>query len=212
MNSDSGIHCLTTISDSKESCRKGCSREKIALVDTRSGGTCEGVNYHHAHITNSKSSVEIRYVNSAIYMEPIDEEEGRDAVNGNTRCEKDHQRQDGFATLVNCGDSETSVIDLPDVPLRSSTRDGTNEQALTGRDTYRCYSTIPPHTTLSVEPSTARSVALSETIARVQRRCRIDGVLESVCQNGATKRERYERFAVSSCRAIVQFYKIINYI
>ncbi|XP_032671062.1 nucleolar protein 58 isoform X2 [Odontomachus brunneus] len=181
-------------SNPKESSRKDCSNlrgreRKVDLISTYSGVTCKADNCYHA--TNSKSSLEIRYVNSAIYTKPVSEEE-RDALKSEIRSElNDRQREHRYKMLIGRGGSKSSVIDLADVALHTATEDGTSEQAITGQNTYRCYSTTLPDATLCLERSTTRSVVSSETIARVERRCKIDSTVENVCQNEAVRRERY---------------------
>lgn len=172
---------------SEEFCRKNCSNGKIE--GRNSGETCEATNDYHA--TDLKSGLEIRYVNSAIYTEPVGEEE-RDAVG----IRFDRQREDDYKARVNCG--KPSVIDLSDVPLHSATKTETREKAITGQDTYRCYSTTLPDAALSLELSTTRSVVSSGATARIERRCKIDDVLENVCQNNAVKREKYDTICFSS--------------
>lgn len=67
------------------------------------------------------------------------------------------------------------------------------EGAVTGQNTYRCYSTTLPDHELSLDSDASHLVLSSGTTARVERRCKIDSVLDSAaCQNEAARRERYD--------------------
>lgn len=197
-------------SNPKESCREDCSNSrgrerKVDLIGIHSGVTCKAENCYHARATNSKSSLEISYVNSAVYTEPVSEEE-RDAVKSEIRSElNDRQREEQYKMLVNCGGSKSSVTDLPDVTLH--TKGETSEQAVTGQNTYRCYSTTLPDATLCPERSTTRSAVSSETTARVERRCKIDSALEDACQIEAVRRERYDALFLDSLFLLRNSYK-----
>lgn len=100
---------------------------------------------------------------------------------------------------ANRDDLYSSTINLPSARstiANATSNDRTAEHPVnTGQNTYRCYSTSFPDTTLSHEPLTARSAISSGTIARVERRCKINNI--PVGENEATKQDKYEAYIKS---------------
>ncbi|XP_024867051.1 vicilin-like seed storage protein At2g18540 [Temnothorax curvispinosus] len=173
MINDSGIDSWKTGSDSN-----GFTRRRFGLVDHRADSDKDAI---LTRVKNSSSGPEIRYINPAIYTESIGEQDtGRrngDVIDPNRRYDSNN----------------ASAIDLSVVAKDTTSANDANEHP--GRSTYRCYSTSLPDATLPLETSTARSAISSESIARVERRCKIDSVSvdrneANVDQNEAMKRDR----------------------
>ncbi|XP_067210855.1 inner centromere protein isoform X2 [Linepithema humile] len=161
-------------------------QRKIALIDhhVHSNGT-----YGDATLTRTKISKcgsEIRYINPAIYTESVDEEKR----NAATRRPENDQHCDEQTIDANRDDFNSSTIDLPSIAKNATSDDHAEHPVGTGQNTYRCYSTSFPDTTLSLEPLTARSAASSGTITRIERRCKISSILANVGEDEATKQDK----------------------
>nr|XP_012227703.1 PREDICTED: inner centromere protein [Linepithema humile] len=91
---------------------------------------------------------------------------------------------------ANRDDFNSSTIDLPSIAKNATSDDHAEHPVGTGQNTYRCYSTSFPDTTLSLEPLTARSAASSGTITRIERRCKISSILANVGEDEATKQDK----------------------
>ncbi|EFN87094.1 hypothetical protein EAI_06770 [Harpegnathos saltator] len=184
MASDSDIDSSQTGSNCKES---------------DEGALCEAANHYHGRATNSKSSPDPecrRYVNSAIYTESVSKEEQEDRTiktEIKSGSDRDRQREDDYKMRIdiNCDNCKPSDIAVADVPFCNATKDETSEEAVTGRNTYRCYSTALPDAALPLVPCTAHTTASSGMTARIERRCKIDNVMENVCQDEVVRHERY---------------------
>ncbi|XP_018392590.1 PREDICTED: coiled-coil domain-containing protein 34-like [Cyphomyrmex costatus] len=178
MTNDNDIDSWKTGFESNEFVRK-----RFGLVDQVDSG--EDVTL--TRVKNSNSGPEIRYINPAIYTESISKE----------GPESDHEGYcNGNSIDANHCDFNTSTIDLSIVTKDTTSADHINEHL--GQSTYRCYSTSFLDATLPhPEPSTARSTISSGNNARVERRCKIDGVFvdqnkANIDQNETMKRNKYD--------------------